>query len=81
MPNRLCIFPFEYKSVTYNECSTADNDSPWCSVKVDGSGTTVPDNWGNCAPGCQGAQKGMPQKDIYICIYIARSRMALKYCK
>ena len=75
MPNRLCVFPFEYKGVRYNECITVNNDSPWCSVEVDGSGKTFPDNWGNCAPGCPGAQTGMAQnkhKYKYIYIYIKR---------
>ena len=70
MPNRLCVFPFEYKGVRYNECITVNNDSPWCSVEVDGSGKTFPDNWGNCAPGCPGAQTGMAQnKHKYKYIY------------
>jgi len=41
-----CHFPFEYKSHTYNECSTEDNaGTPWCNTEEGGNSP-----WGTCGP-------------------------------
>jgi len=29
-----CQFPFIYKGVTYNECTTVEEDKPWCSTET-----------------------------------------------
>ena len=51
-----CIFPFRFNGVSYNTCtlvSTNDN-KPWCSTRVDNSGTHVSDGgyYGDCGPKC-----------------------------
>merc|ERR1712110_1277106 len=43
---RECKFPFIYKGVTYNTCTSLDNNQPWCYT--DGK------KWGNCLTSCQG---------------------------
>ena len=49
--NRNCQLPFTYSGVTYDECTAIDNDDiPWCSTFVDGTGNHVKGHWGNCAP-------------------------------
>ena len=51
--NKTCIFPFVYKQIVYNECTTIENDgTPWCSTKTDGNNTYIGDYWGNCAEQC-----------------------------
>eukprot|EP00092_Neocalanus_flemingeri_P011685 GFUD01012595.1.p1 GENE.GFUD01012595.1~~GFUD01012595.1.p1 ORF type:complete len:706 (+),score=172.82 GFUD01012595.1:51-2120(+) len=56
--SQLCIFPFTFHDVVYNECTWAmaylTNDKPWCSTKVDEAGKHVGDggHWGNCEPEC-----------------------------
>ena len=63
-PNKLCIFPFKFRGITYNSCTTNGNDpgdtNAWCSTKVDDSGEHVGDgqgNWGNCETKCQNLGK------------------------
>ena len=40
--NKSCIFPFEFRGITYNCCTKDGNEDPsadaWCSTKVDESG-------------------------------------------
>jgi hypothetical protein len=47
-----CVFPFTYKDVTYNNCTSVDVYQPWCATQVD-----APDNtiiaWGLCLPDCE----------------------------
>ena len=40
-----CIFPFEYKEITYTDCTYVEHDQLWCIT--DSSG-----NWGNCNGPC-----------------------------
>ena len=47
-----CIFPFIYDDITYSECTSVDNDHPWCAYEVDSEGTLVGDEWENCAASC-----------------------------
>ena len=55
-PNTPCVNYFKYLDVTYNTCSlkNAPEDKPWCSTKVDKSGTHIggEGNWGNCGSDC-----------------------------
>ena len=57
--NKSCVFPFKFRSVTYNNCTTATNNpddtKAWCSTKVDEFGNHVggQGNWGHCEPKCQ----------------------------
>jgi len=44
--DQLCKFPFEYDGVTYNTCTSVDNDNRnWCKTAND---------WGDCMPSCPG---------------------------
>ena len=49
-----CVFPFIYKRVAYNSCTTEDDpeNRRWCSVQVDSSGRHVQGNWGYCPSTC-----------------------------
>ena len=53
-PNTYCVNSFKFENVTYNTCSLYDppEDKPWCSTKVDKSGTHITGNWGNCGSDC-----------------------------
>lgn len=58
-----CRFPFRYKDIEYNSCTTVDhmiassddaeNHQGWCATKVDAHGDYVPHNWGVCEPDCK----------------------------
>ena len=59
-PGKLCIFPFKYKGVTYNECTNVDNEIIganifWCATKVDEDGELAADSrhWGECNEYCR----------------------------
>ena len=87
-PNVPCIFPFKFEVYigedstkdVHNQCiKDEDEDSFWCSTKVDEEGYHIADSnlWGTCGPGCPGvpAPKGIlyieePYIYIYIYIYI-----------
>ena len=57
-----CVFPFTYKEVTYNNCTSVDVYQPWCatgaqpspllSPGVDGA-TGAITGWGLCLPDCE----------------------------
>ena len=57
--NKPCVFPFKFRGLTYNNCTTADNapedKNAWCSTKVDEFGNHVGEqgNWGICETRCQ----------------------------
>ncbi|CAH9053658.1 hypothetical protein PSECIP111854_01213 [Pseudoalteromonas sp. CIP111854] len=48
--SKQCKLPYSYAGVTYQGCTTRDNDKPWCYTEVDESGKGVAGEWGNCAP-------------------------------
>jgi len=50
---RDCVFPFKYKGVEYDECTTAgsENGKAWCALKVDRDGVVVEGQWGDCLEG------------------------------
>ena len=49
----LCTFPFEYKGITYSECTKVDNGNiAWCSLD-----TEYDFRWGNCV--CDGSTVGV----------------------
>ena len=59
-PNKPCIFPFKFRNVTYNTCTTSGNEAgntkAWCSTKVDNLGKHIGNgqgNWGDCESKCQ----------------------------
>lgn len=41
---KCCMFPFTYKGVRYNKCTTKKHNRPWCSLTDPYRG-----KWGNCA--------------------------------
>ena len=48
-----CVFPFEYKSETYNECTTVDfGNTMWCSTRTE-DGVHVKGEYGECDMNCQ----------------------------
>ena len=53
-----CVFPFKYKGVTYNKCTTVDSDNnkSWCAYDIQPN-TEVPQDgkhWGDCNYDCPG---------------------------
>ena len=51
-PGRPCVFPFMYKGVRYNECTSVEWDQPWCAVEVDNYRLHIKGKWGNCKKTC-----------------------------
>ena len=47
-----CVFPFQYKGVTYTKCTSEDVYQPWCATSLD-SATSLIQSWGLCLPDCQ----------------------------
>ena len=41
----MCTFPFTYKSVTYYQCISIDNDQLWCATTAN---YDRDQDWGNC---------------------------------
>merc|ERR1719217_1022042 len=58
-PNHACVFPFTYKSVTYNACTSVDWGKPWCPTA---SGPNIDFNhqWGLCNNACQKTSGWIP---------------------
>merc|ERR1712198_110473 len=51
-PQGQCVFPFRYKGIVYNGCSTVDRGSSWCSTNTDVSGEHIEGNEGFCPSSC-----------------------------
>ena len=49
-----CYFPFNYRGVTYSECTKADSNVAWCATKVDSNCDVISGSWEDCNPGCPG---------------------------
>ena len=57
-----CLFPFNFKGVTYNSCTKAskllhkkdnsETESPWCALEVNQYGQVIVGKWGDCDPNC-----------------------------
>lgn len=57
--NKPCLFPFVYKGVTYDSCTSEDHWMPWCPTHLaDGAVVVGSGNWGNCAASCFQANSG-----------------------
>ena len=53
--DKICTFPFVYKQVQYNACTTIENEGmSWCSTETDDNNTYIDGKWGNCAEHCPG---------------------------
>ena len=49
-----CVFPFIFRGVELNGCTTIDGDStPWCATLVDDAGVLASGYWGYCGPKCK----------------------------
>ena len=68
IPNKPCVFPFNYKGTDYTTCTNVGEDFSWCSTKVDSDGNHIGGNWGSCEPTCPNY---MPPGIIHIhCVFI-----------
>ena len=47
-----CLFPFQYKGVTYTKCTSVDVYQPWCVTSINSS-TSLIQSWGLCLADCQ----------------------------
>ena len=47
-----CVFPFQYKGVTYTKCTSEDVYQPWCATSLDSASSLI-QSWGLCLPDCQ----------------------------
>merc|ERR1712212_1468046 len=44
-----CVFPFKWKDVEYNECTTVSANKPWCATETKDGGELASNSaWGNC---------------------------------
>lgn len=50
-PNADCVFPFRWNGGHYNSC-VLKKYGPWCSTKVDETGSHIDGNWGTCPSWC-----------------------------
>ena len=52
-----CVFPFVYKNIAHQQCTTVDDPlgKPWCSTQVSDTQQHVTGNWGHCAMNCPNA--------------------------
>ena len=46
-----CVFPFKYKEVTYNNCTSVDVYQPWCATSFDETSEEIL-AWGLCLQDC-----------------------------
>merc|ERR1712029_365525 len=66
-----CIFPFTYRGLEYNTCTTdnSETSTPWCATAVSGNGEVIINNWSNCRTDVRstcsvtpGQGQGLPQQ-------------------
>ena len=53
--HKSCVFPFQYKGITYHKCTSIEdeeNGQPWCSTEVDSNGIYIEGLWGYCNTEC-----------------------------
>ncbi len=44
-----CVFPFIYKTVSYSNCTTVQNNGiAWCATETDANNNYITDKWGKC---------------------------------
>jgi len=44
-----CVFPFRYRGVTYNECTSRNHRREWCATKTDDDDRYIRGRWGHCS--------------------------------
>jgi len=49
-PSRRCVFPFQYKGVLYQRCTSdhSTNGAQWCATSVARDGSVITGEWGDC---------------------------------
>ena len=47
-----CVFPFNFKGVLYETCTSAEYTQNWCATKVGSNDSYIDDEWGNCNSDC-----------------------------
>merc|ERR1711945_5011 len=47
-----CVFPFRYKGIVYNGCTSVDRGLSWCSTNTDVAGEHIEGNEGFCPLSC-----------------------------
>lgn len=49
-PSKRCVFPFEYKGVLYQRCTSdhSTNGKQWCATSVTREGAVIVGEWGDC---------------------------------
>ena len=52
--NAPCVFPFKFKGVLYESCTSAEYTQNWCATKVGSNNSYIDDEWGNCNSDCFG---------------------------
>ena len=50
--NAPCVFPFYFKGVLYETCTSAEYTQNWCATKVGSNDSYINDEWGNCNSDC-----------------------------
>ena len=72
---RPCVFPFKYRDVTYDKCTSRDSDNgqPWCATEVDDEGYVVDNAWGDCLEGCPGSSKSATTQAIQLLHFVIRT--------
>ena len=63
-PDKACVFPFMYKGVQYDECTSEGSNTKWCPTQVNafgyGYGAAYGNRWGHCA--CTEKRKSMGEE-------------------
>ena len=53
LPTGCCVFPFTYRGVNYNHCTTdGGHPSHWCATELNDDGSMK--RWQNCDQNCYG---------------------------
>ena len=52
MTGSLCVFPFQYKGVTYSSCTKTDSQAAWCATETETSGEVKTGMWEDCQANC-----------------------------
>ena len=63
-PDKACVFPFMYKGVQYDECTSEGSNTKWCPTQVNafgyGYGAAYGNQWGHCT--CTEKRKFMSEE-------------------
>ena len=64
------MFPFTYKGISYDKCTTVDNVNPWCSTLTNAEGEHVDGEgkWGYCPSDHDSVCGSMEQGIFYLLI-------------